>query len=79
MSGVELYDNTARSLSGLDSSLQSRGTSDGIVDVKLRQFFEDAKKGDAIEQKKKGISQRVMEIRNSLFPTSVTYSGEFLS
>ena len=45
MSGVELYDNTARSLSGLDSSLQSRGTSDGIVDVKLRKCFEDAKKG----------------------------------
>ncbi len=29
--------------------------------------------------KKKGISQRVMEIKDSLLPTSVTYSGEFLS
>ena len=29
--------------------------------------------------KKKGISQRVMEIKNSLLPTSVTYSGESLS
>lgn len=29
--------------------------------------------------KKKGISQRVMEIENSLLPTSVTYSGESLS
>ncbi len=28
---------------------------------------------------KKGISQRVMEIKDSLLPTSVTYSGEFLS
>ena len=29
--------------------------------------------------KKKGINQRVMEITDSLLPTSVTYSGEFLS
>lgn len=29
--------------------------------------------------KKKGISQRVMEIKSSLLPTSVTYSGESLS
>lgn len=33
----------------------------------------------AFKLKKKGISQRVMEIKNSLLPTSVTYSGEFLS
>lgn len=31
------------------------------------------------KSKKKGISQRVMEIKDSLLPTSVTYSGEFLS
>ena len=31
------------------------------------------------KSKKKGIDQRVMEIRQSLLPTSVTYSGEFLS
>ena len=31
------------------------------------------------KSKKKGISQRVMEIRQSLLPTSVTYSGESLS
>ncbi len=31
------------------------------------------------KSKKKGISQRVMEIKGSLLPTSVTYSGEFLS
>ncbi len=31
------------------------------------------------KSKKKGISQRVMEIKKSLLPTSVTYSGEFLS
>ena len=31
------------------------------------------------KSKKKGISQRVMEIKASLLPTSVTYSGEFLS
>ena len=31
------------------------------------------------KSRKKGISQRVMEIKDSLLPTSVTYSGEFLS
>ena len=31
------------------------------------------------KSKKKGIDQRVMEIRQSLLPTSVTYSGESLS
>ena len=31
------------------------------------------------KSKKKGISQRVMEIKDSLLPTSVTYSGESLS
>ena len=31
------------------------------------------------KSQKKGISQRVMEIKDSLLPTSVTYSGEFLS
>ncbi len=31
------------------------------------------------KSKKKGIDQRVMEIKRSLLPTSVTYSGEFLS
>ena len=31
------------------------------------------------KSKKKGISQRVMEIKDTLLPTSVTYSGEFLS
>ena len=31
------------------------------------------------KSKKKGIIQRVMEIKDSLLPTSVTYSGEFLS
>lgn len=31
------------------------------------------------KSKKKGISQRIMEIKDSLLPTSVTYSGEFLS
>lgn len=31
------------------------------------------------KSKKKGIDQRVMEIKQSLLPTSVTYSGEFLS
>ncbi len=31
------------------------------------------------KSKKKGISQRVMEIKGSLLPTSVTYSGESLS
>ena len=56
VSGVELYDNTARSLSGLDSSLQSRGTSDGIVAAKLRQFFEDAKKGGRNRTKKRKVS-----------------------
>ena len=33
----------------------------------------------AFKSKKKGISQRVMEIKDPLLPTSVTYSGEFLS
>lgn len=40
--------------------------------------FQGAAESD-FKTKKKGISQRVMEIENTLLPTSVTYSGESLS
>ncbi len=46
VSDVTLYSNTATSLSGLDSSLQSRGTYDGIVDAKLADFLEKAKEAE---------------------------------
>lgn len=41
VTGVDVYENTAKGLS-LPITTRARGTNDGIVDAKLRQFFERA-------------------------------------